>query len=886
MYNSTSINDGLQFINQSNTRISKTSNNLKNNKYKNKNKTDLILDNDAEIIENFVVDDAAVKSKNINETNTMNTNIVGYNSSMTDLNSIQSSITKQSKIFLDINKKSDDSSLRNKDVQITNGNFGRVNNAGLFKQYPAGAAKCGIPAVPKSVGFDLSNKSAAEYSVLEDSAGNLALYGTDMVQGPSGAFPCSDYAGTNIYVSKPVDFNYDTNMVYVGVYNQNAANAATNAGQLVAQNDLSNSTVKQCVTRAMDKGMSFASLSNYNSNSKTGQCYVGNYLLNGGSSNAYKTIFRATIFTLPNTSHDAFTFAADGGLYSGTSGTGGNLFLSQLITATGETKVPVGILSPQYGATINELTASYAYESGWGNWDDIVRFNYSPVGTPGGRLDTARQYSYWYPILRTYSYQSGGNTYSYQQYDWEIRSYTSTVTWQGSGLVYINYKCGKKDMTPTATRINLGEGFNIGCWELYQEYPSFSLNLSDDGNITIINNKTPSEILYTNSNPISNQPDTQLITISGGIKQTMPWAERPDWVANSVNGGGTLSSYSMGIKTLTNGQYISSPSGKCRLFFNKTGGNAGTLTLEYSIYNVSQTEGATQSVDKDNNLIGNSNNYSQYYLTKVDNPTVKSNVAYIDINNGLHKYPDNMLAFDNTYTEMAGFTPSSSVGYTVSTGTTEPSCKTACNSDTACAGYTYMNGVCKKYTESQIYPKGNRTLFDGAAADAALNKTYIRNKKISDSNSSHFSCNKVINNINSNVYSSYPATDPNPMTTSQKCALGLILDPHMTTLSTKSRAAVTSGGSIKNAISGIYTNQNALKNAINTKTTEMETGLANQNAVKQKIDKYKESNNTSTATVTDTELLLVSDNYKYVLWSIVTVLISIAAVKTFRGASL
>ena len=346
MYNSTSINDGLHFMNQANTRTNKTCNKYKNNKYKNKNNKELILDNDAEIIENFVVDDivvndSGIKTKNTNETNTMNANIVGYNSSMNDLNSIQSSITKQSKIFLDINKKSDDSSLRNKDVQITNGNFGRVNNAGLFKQYPAGATKCGIPAVPKSVGFDLSNKSAAEYSVLEDSAGNLALYGTDMVQGPSGAFPCSDYAGTNIYVSKPVDFNYDTNMVYVGVYNQNAANS----GQLVAQNDLSNSTVKQCVTRAMDKGMSFASLSNYNSNSKTGQCYVGNYLLNGGSSNAYKTIFRATIFTLPNTSHDSFTFAADGGLYSGI---GGNLFLSPLITATGETKVPIGILSPQY----------------------------------------------------------------------------------------------------------------------------------------------------------------------------------------------------------------------------------------------------------------------------------------------------------------------------------------------------------------------------------------------------------------------------------------------------------------------------------------------------------------------------------------------------------
>ena len=885
MYNSTSINDGLHFMNQANTRTNKTCNKYKNNKYKNKNNKELILDNDTEIIENFVVDDivvndSGIKTKNTNETNTMNANIVGYNSSMNDLNSIQSSITKQSKIFLDINKKSDDSSLRNKDVQITNGNFGRVNNAGLFKQYPAGAAKCGIPAVPKSVGFDLSNKSAAEYSVLEDSAGNLALYGTDMVQGPSGAFPCSDYAGTNIYVSKPVDFNYDTNMVYVGVYNQNAANTATNAGQLVAQNDLSNSTVKQCVTRAMDKGMSFASLSNYNSNSKTGQCYVGNYLLNGGSSNAYKTIFRATIFTLPNTSHDAFTFAADGGLYSGTSGTGGNLFLSQLITATGETKVPVGILSPQYGATINELTASYAYEYGWGNWDDIVRFNYSPVGTPGGRLDTARQYSYWYPIMRTYSQtKSDGRTYSYQQQDWEIRTQTETVTWQGTGLVYIRYKCGKKDMTPTSTRINLGEGFSIGCWELYEQYPSFSLNLSDDGTVTITNNKTPNDNLYTSTNQISNQPETQIISIAGANKTMMPWAERPDWVSGSVNGGGLLTSYSMGVKTLTNGQYISSPSGKCRLIFNKSGGNAGTLVLEYSVYDVSQTQGTatSQGLDKDNNLIGNSNNYSQYYLTKVDAPDIKSRIAYIDINNGLREYPGDMIQFDNDYIEMKNFVPNPLNGTTIS-NTTEAACKTACNEDALCAGYTYNSSVCKKYRDTEIYPKGDRILDDGKI-------TYIRKKKISTTNSSHFSCNKFVHNVDSGVYTSYPRTDPNPMTTTQKCALGLILDPRMSVLETKNTAAVTKGNEIKGYINGVYTNQNKLKDTINTKSKDIETGIAGQEAVKKQIDKYDESNITSTATVSDTEMLLVSDNYRYVLWSLVTVLVGIAAIKTFRGAA-
>ena len=866
MYNSKSINDGLQFIEQSNTRTSKSSNKFKSNKYKNKNNKNLILDDDFEIIEGFEVNDVDLVAKNNTETTTMKTNISGYNTSMTDLNRVQSNITTQARIFLDINKKSDDSTLRNKDVQIADGRFGRVNNAGLFKLYPVGATKCGIPVIPKSVGFDLNGKSSEDYSVLDDSDGNLALYGTPMTTGSSGAYPCSEYAGTNLYVSNPIDFNYDTNMVYVGVYDQGAANQ----GGLSAQVDLNNSTVKQCVTRAMDKGMSFASLSNYNSTTKTGQCYVGNTLLNGGSSNAFRTITRATIFTtIP--SHDTFTFAADGGLYSGTTG---NLFITPIITAVGTTKVPISILSPQYGGTINELTASYAYETGWGNWDNIIKFNPSPVGTPGGRLDTTRQYSYQEPILRTYSYQWYGNTYSYQQYDWVWRTRTEVVTWQGSGYVYIRYNCGKKNMTPTSTRINLGEGFSIGCWELYEQYPSFSLRLSDDGTVTIVNNKTPNDILYTNSNQISNQPDTQMVSISGGNKTMMPWAERPDWVSGSINRGGLLTSFSMNAQTLTNGQYISSPTGKCRLIFNKSSGSTGALVLEYSVYNVSQTQGATTGTDKDNNLIGNSNNYSQYYLTKVDKPLIKGKMAYIDINNGLREYPVAMTDFENDYIQMKGFQPSSMTGTTVPIRK-EDLCKTACNSDPSCAGYTYINSVCKKYKDVEIYPKGDRILDEGKTM-------YIRKKKISATNSSHFTCNKFVNNVDSTVYTSYPATSD--MTTEQKCALGLILEPRMAQLQTKNAAAVSKGSEIKGFINSIYTNQNNLKDTINTKSKDIEKGIAGQEAVKKQIDKYDDSNITNTATVTDTELLLVSDNYNYVLWSIVTVVAGIVAIKSFRSS--
>jgi hypothetical protein len=248
-------------------------------------------------------------------------------------------------------------------------------------------------------------------------------------------------------------------------------------------------------------------------------------------------------------------------------------------------------------------------------------------------------------------------------------------------------------------------------------------------------------------------------------------------------------------------------------------------------------------------------------------------MAYIDINNGLREYPASMTEFENDYIQMKGFQPSSMAGVTVP-NTKENLCKTACNNDPACAGYTYINSVCKKYTDIQIYPKGDRILDEGKI-------TYIRKKKISDTNSSHFTCNKVVNNVDSVVYTSYPATSD--MTREQKCALGLILDPRMAELQTKNKASIDKGSEIKGFITGIYENQNNLKDTINTKSKDIEKGIAGQEAVKKQIDKYDESNITNTATVTDTELLLVSDNYQYVLWSIVTVVAGIVAIKSFRS---
>jgi hypothetical protein len=872
MYNSKSINDGVEFINQSNTRISKTCNKIKKNKYKTESQNGLVLETD--IIEGFDIDDKALNDKNALQTSEMNTNISEYTSKINDLQTSVNDITTQSKTFLDSNGFLDlngQSALKNKDIQISGGAYGRVNNAGIFKPYPSSGEMCKIPQTPVTTGINISSASRTvmnPYPLLSDStnSGNVALYGSPMAKGPNNTYPCSNFAGTNIYVSQSINFSYTNDMVYNGAFLNNNSSPA-----LSQQTDMTGVTVKQCVTRAMDKGFNVAALNNYNTSTKKGDCWIGNgTVMNGNVQNHFKVITHLdSIFTGAGGRANV-TFAADGGIYAGSSS---SKFDASIMPSG--SAVPISDLHPLYGGTISYLTASYAFDRGWSNWNDLLRFNYDPIGSPGGRMESAKQNIYWKPVLRPYTYTDYyGRNVTYNQWTWEAETVTSTVAPQATGAVYINYTCGKINKPPTfQSSVPIGSGFNIDCWDLYSKYPSFSLYLSDDGIITIVNNsgdRTTGGLKWTSSNAAISVP---LLTLSNG-RQINPRAPRSDWVSGSINGGSGLLSYSTVTPTLTNGQWISSPNGLCRLRFDQ---NSGKLILEYSLYDV--------ALDSNNDLIGVGGGFSKYSLTKVDDPNVKGKVAYIDIDNSLHQYADaNMLGFDSEYTPMLGFLPSTTASKIYSGALpAEANCATKCNDTPTCTGYTYINGTCNTYTDSQIYPKGDRIMMlqsDGKTLDTAV-KTQLRNRKIEES---HYSCNKVVNNVDSSIYNSHPVTSN--MTKDQKCALGLILDAQMANLDVKKNTAIAGGNIIKGKITDIYNAQNNLKNKIEKKSSKIVSKLAKQEIQKKKIDKYVDANNTSTATVTDTELLLISDNYKYVLWGIITIILSMTAIKTFRNASL
>jgi hypothetical protein len=537
-------------------------------------------------------------------------------------------------------------------------------------------------------------------------------------------------------------------------------------------------TVKQCVTRAMDKGFSVAALNNYNTGTKKGDCWIGDgTVMNVNIQNHFKVITHSDSIFVGTRGLTNVTFAADGGVYAGSAS---SKFDTSIMPSGSNVNFPSSDLHPLYGGTISYLTASYAHDKGWQNWNDLLNFNYSPIGSPGGRLDSARRNTYWKPVLKNYTYTDYNNrTVTYPQWTWEAETITSTVAPQATGAVYINYTCGKINKPPTSeSGIPIGTGFNIDCWELYSKHPSFSLYLSDDGIVTIVNNSGDKEtggLKWTSSNAAISVP---LLTLSNG-RQINPRAPRSDWVSGSINGGSGLLSYSGTTPTLVDGSWISSPTGLCRLRYDQ---KAQKLILEYSVYDV--------ALDPNNDLIGvgngNGNGFSKYSLRKKDDPSVKGKVAYIDIDNGLHEYNDaTMLGFDSSYTPMSGFLPSTDANKLYSGDlSAESNCITTCNDAATCAGYTYINGTCNTYTDAQIYPKGDRIMMlkaDGKTLDDSV-KMQLRNRKIEES---HHSCNKVVNNEDSIIYNSYPRTSS--MTKQQKCALGLILDAQMAILNEKKK---------------------------------------------------------------------------------------------------
>jgi hypothetical protein len=123
------------------------------------------------------------------------------------------------------------------------------------------------------------------------------------------------------------------------------------------------------------------------------------------------------------------------------------------------------------------------------------------------------------------------------------------------------------------------------------------------------------------------------------------------------------------------------------------------------------------------------------------------------------------------------------------------------------------------------------------------------------------------------------------MTPSTKCNLGKVLDNQMNELKIKNQHAVQKGEEVKGQFDKLFYRKNYVLNSISSNRSKAK---AYDNKTKMTNDKIKDIENaqiTKSAAEKDSELLLVSDNYKYVILGIVSLLLSIVTIKGLRIAS-
>jgi hypothetical protein len=166
--------------------------------------------------------------------------------------------------------------------------------------------------------------------------------------------------------------------------------------------------------------------------------------------------------------------------------------------------------------------------------------------------------------------------------------------------------------------------------------------------------------------------------------------------------------------------------------------------------------------------------------------------------------------------------------------------------------------------------------------------TYVRNPKFPRNDKS---CRNTLDAvIGTEVYSYYlnngiTTNPPTTMTPQTKCNLGKVLDKQMNELKQRNVAAVQKGNEIKDKFTDLFVRENKIINNVssNHKTAQIYDEYTKK-AVNE-IERIKNQQITKSATEKDSELLLISDNYKYIILGIVSLMISLATIKGLRMAS-
>lgn len=396
---------------------------------------------------------------------------------------------------------------------------------------------------------------------------------------------------------------------------------------------------------------------------------------------------------------------------------------------------------------------------------------------------------------------------------------------------------------------------------------SYYIVLQNDGNMCC----------YKGTDPSNNQSAALWCSDTNGKQQ----AVNPDWISSYAKPYGK--SYLSTGQYLTRGQWIGSEDGKLKLIYENETGN---LVL----YTSATTNGCAEFTTPSQKFVyGDTDNTNALYKINEEGvPDNLGNIAYIDNNSTAHMYPTNMLGYSNNYTIYPNFdTVGNDIAVTNSgeIGGIEQ-CKVACNSNSECAGFVWAPddtaNPCQ-LKNSNMFPKSPRVTNNSRSM-------YVRRPKILDNG---LMCNKEIVDIDTLRYARYD--QGSEMTENAIwCRDTVISDAVKARIKGLESRLVVKGQEIAAKIKELFERDRTIfdnmdinnaelkkkillykritmdKNNKNNKQTLNPMPL-NSNSNNMKEGMQNLNINDVNGMLADTDIIILQENYSYVLWSVLAV---------------
>lgn len=383
-----------------------------------------------------------------------------------------------------------------------------------------------------------------------------------------------------------------------------------------------------------------------------------------------------------------------------------------------------------------------------------------------------------------------------------------------------------------------GQPANFDCTAENKICGGFRLTVGDDGNL-VLTDSNSATVWQSNTNATGVALD--------------------DFKASKGKYG---RNYLLSGETLKTGEFVGSPSGNCYLIMvgNQADCTQNGLQLLYTKFNCnmnSKTDGYG-SDDTSNGL---------YSMKKTDISSL-GKVGYIDEQNNIHEYPDDMISLAQTYTLIGNY---DSAGYDISqvSGQSADACKTSCNSTADCAGFVYTNNTCY-LKNSGMFPEGLRV----PMANAEL---YLRDKTVKND----VSCKKDVVTGTSAQWELQPTSSKMSMYT--LCELGAITEEERNVSNTKLKQLNKATTIMSNKLNTISNEKKKLDESFISTKKKLSKNINDYGSIRRKIINNDKNITNIIAMSDDSELNMASQNIKYFLYANLAIVIAIASIRIIRN---